>query len=256
MSLAWFLPSASTLNENVAHIVAMSAKPEVRRIDAARVVAAWAIVTNFVFVWYLTVMNDVRRSGRRYLPTVEKKVSIAKLVAIGGPEPTLIRTALVNLFPKALHCVFKAIVTVNVAHGLPLDDTALNNGGGGNGCRLSTATHAQSAGVGKWNGITLAVSVARYVPVRFALDYALVGPSTGSYGGQLTASAVAVTIGDFVRRFVRGILVGHEKLAFLVSRHGTIHSRRRGNSIGAAICPHIVSQIERLCDYRILTESH
>lgn len=93
----------SALCNFVCNILLMRSQKEMGRIDATWIIA---LMTDLHSVWNLTIMEFIRKTMGAHLPKIITLLKPNGQVAISGfgfcrlPLPTIVRAALVNMFPK------------------------------------------------------------------------------------------------------------------------------------------------------------
>lgn len=168
----FYIADMASLFCHVCHVVGMSAKEKVRNAYAAWIVT---MVTYLHAIRDWTVFQFPSEAVSKYQFSTDARthLPVTKRMFVSSPFPTAIRTALVDLFPKAFDGRTALIVPMDKVKGLTFDPTARLVR---EGCRFC----------------------------------------------QLPASALAITVWNFVR----GIIEGHSDLQSLCQRSGRFQRRR------------------------------
>lgn len=238
----------ATLCDHVVNIVLLCAKPEVGGIHAAWVVARMA---NEQPIWDGAVMPFVAKAMAKLCASrpLFFIASHERAIASGGsrayPIPTIIRAALVYLFPETIFQRSAALMVGDIRVRLTLDPSVNRFGYGSDGGLLAATTSTQAAWVGRFQEWIFA-----RVMVDKSLGFALYISETRNcsfcYLSLAATSASAETVWNFLSRLLREVkLELHRKLSFLCqARDG--YSRRLALSIGV-VAGVIVAEKGQLC---------
>lgn len=95
-----FTSCLSTFLYHIIHIILMSTKPKVSRINTGGIISGRTIVTNNHTFWNWPIVNLVRKTVRSGFFSTKTESTIAALRFITCPNPTPARRILVYSFPK------------------------------------------------------------------------------------------------------------------------------------------------------------
>lgn len=205
---------------HVGHILGICAEKQMGRVHAKRVVAVGTVVANKQAVGDRSIMEFVRESmsKRHMFAYLQLPVTMR---STGIPYPASLIGALVNLVPEACHGIRVLsdpdLVAKYKAQGLPPLVASLGVRDFADWSREATATLAKLLFCRPSN---MAGVVAIDKPLGLALNPSLPFICFFDYLGFLATSAVAVTVGNFVRGFVGG-MIRHVASPFLTFGHAT-----------------------------------
>lgn len=127
----------AALARTVLHIVSSTSQPQVRRINARRIVAR---VTDIRVRGDRAIVQFVRKAMRAILFFASPERSVSSRLFGPLPQPTIIWAALVHLFPETIGGRARLNVVI-------LDESSLPRRKLGSGERLPTSTFAQFWGI-------------------------------------------------------------------------------------------------------------
>lgn len=248
---AWGIVSA--LRDHIAHVVGLYSKPQVSRINTGTVVAG---VMNLQAVRNHPFVQFIREAMGKQVAAFNAEDSMPICALCPLPLPALVGGALGCVFPKTFLVCWnhEPIVSSSVKGWIPLDVSQVETRNLRNWSELSATTQAKATGVRIWIAISLAHTVAAYKFLGLPLDYALAPGRTFCNVGFLATTAMAVTIRDFMRGIVRG-MIAHVASPFLTIGHATERCRVAvALLLGNYICS--IPQDKRQGYYRLITCKH
>lgn len=219
-SLRVLCPKGLALPANhIMHVFLLTADNQMVRIDTTRIVAGVAYDSAG---WYGAIVQFVTKTVGKYpAPTLislaaNAHCAVSIMTLCSNPQPTVLRRSLDDILPKALcnraSCSQAIVVT--------RDEMSFR--------RLNDSTTSTGAADRAWVWVSACI-VAAYVLPRFALDVAVRFAVSWRNLGFLPTTTVAVTVWDFLRSILSGMLA-HVVSPSKAIGQATGRSQRRGGA--------------------------
>jgi hypothetical protein len=192
-AVVWFVWTfgLSTFADHIVNIIEVCAKKKMSRIAAELIVA---FMQNMQVVWNRSICQGPSNTVRTLWSAIYRHCSITVTACTGLPVPAIIWALFVDSGPKAIFDGLPVVMAVNVTRLM----TWLF-------CSFQALTASASAKFGSIP-FTGAATVTNDISERFAFYMPSAAVVLGDYFGFLAASALAVSVGDFLRGLIRGML--------------------------------------------------
>ena len=192
--LIWFIWSfgLSAFADHILNVVKICTEKQMGRITTKPIIA---FVQNMQVVWDRTISQDPSNAMGALRSPINRHCSVAMTAYTGFPVPAIIWALLVDSGPKAaFYRLGTAIVPTDIARLMAWAS-----------CFFETLPTTASAKFGCFP-FTGATAMTNYVFKWFAFYVASPAVVLGDYLGLLPTSTVAITVRDFLRGLIRGML--------------------------------------------------
>lgn len=196
--------SASSLIYHILRIIRFCSGKQMVRIYTGAYVA-FVQCKHAVGQW--SVMQFVAKTMSAHFLVPDAKLPITALISGACPQPAFIGFTLGDLGPKSFFDrIAFALMTLDISKMLAFYNAAFCFALFGKISFLTTATHAQSAGIWRRYSRMTMTGVASNITCVFAFFATKLGVILGDNCGFLSTSAMAVSVRDFLRGLIRGML--------------------------------------------------
>jgi len=192
-AVVWFIWSfgLSTFANHIVNVIKVCTKKKMSRITAKPIVAS---MKNMQVIWDRSICQGPSNTVRTLWSAIDGHCSIAMTTYTGLPNPAIVRSSLIHSGPKATFDRLSVVVAANVARLMAWAS-----------CFFQTLTTSARAKFGRVP-FTGAATVTNYISERFAFYMPSAAVILGDYLGLLTTTALAVSVRDFLRGLIRGML--------------------------------------------------
>lgn len=193
-AVVWFIWSfgLSTFANHIVNVIKVCTKKKMSRITAKPIVAS---MKNMQVIWDRSICQDPSNAMGALRSPINRHCSVAMTAYTGFPVPAIIWALLVDSGPKAaFYRLGTAIVPTDIARLMAWAS-----------CFFQTLTTSARAKFGRVP-FTGAATVTNYISERFAFYMPSAAVILGDYLGLLTTTALAVSVRDFLRGLIRGML--------------------------------------------------
>lgn len=197
--------SCASFTRTVLHIVRLRSQKQMIRIHTVYHVT---FVEYPKSIWNWAIVQFIRETMRsiKLFSCIERSVTFASFTS--SPQPTVARGALVYLLPKTLNRWTRLVL-------MAVDESSLSGWKLGDGQRLAASTFTKPQWVRWGNMRMLALSMPNNVLDGLAFNLPSSSFVSAGYRCLLSTATLTVTVRDFVRRIVRGMIGAHKKTPFL-----------------------------------------
>lgn len=192
-AVVWFIWSfgLSTFANHIVNVIKVCTKKKMSGITAKPIVAS---MKNMQVIWNRSICQGPSNTVRTLRSAIYRHCSITVTACTGLPVPAIIWALLVDSGPKAIFDGLPVVMAVNVTRLM----TWLF-------CSFQALTASASAKFGSIP-FTGAATVTNDISERFAFYMPSAAVVLGDYLGLLSASALAISVRDFFRGLIRGML--------------------------------------------------
>lgn len=192
-TVVWLIWSfgLSAFTDHIVNVIEVCAKKQMSRIATKSIVT---FMKNMQVVWYWTKRQSPSDTVRTLMRAIYGHCAVSVAAYTGLPVPAIVWSLFVDSGPKATFDGLPVVVTANVARLMAWSASLFQ--------ALTTTARAEFGRI----PFAGAATVTNYVSERFAFYMPSATVILGDYLGFLAASALAVSVGDFLSGLIRGML--------------------------------------------------